>query len=242
MSFGGAFSNHLSALATAGRIYGLRVVGFVRGEEVDNPLLRQATADGAELIRISRTDYRRKHDEDWLADHRKKLAERYVLPESLVWFIPEGGTSQETAGSVAPLYREIVSDLGEAPDFICLSAGTGGTAAGLIAGAASATRIEVYPALKGNWMGGEIKKHLPPDASDNWTCVTEYSFGGYGKFPEQWIIPSSGMAKQAYIGPGLPPLEPIYTAKLFSGVLDRLSKGCYPRGSKLVVLHTGGMY
>lgn len=242
VSFGGAFSNHLSALATAGRVYGLRVVVFVRGEEVDNPLLRQATADGADLIRISRTEYRRKHDEDWLAHRCRELCAQYDLPESQIWFIPEGGTSAETAESVAPLYREIVSDLGEAPDFICLSAGTGGTAAGLISTADIATRIEVYPALKGNWMGGEIKKNLLSNASDNWTCVTDYHFGGYGKFPKEWVIPSPGMAKRAYIGPGLPPLEPVYTAKLFSGVLNRLRQGCYPSGSTLVVLHTGGIY
>lgn len=135
-----------------------------------------------------------------------------------------------------------MNDLGEAPDYLCVSAGTGGTAAGLISTADIATRVEVYPALKGSWMEKEVRKHLPAGASGNWTCITDYSFGGYGKFPEEWVIPSPGMAKRAYIGPDLPPLEPVYTAKLFSGVLDRLRKGCYPPGSTLVVLHTGGIY
>lgn len=242
VSFGGAYSNHLSALATAGRLYGLRIVVFVRGEEVDNPLLQRATKDGATLIRISRSEYRQKTSPEWLKARQQQLANRFRLPERLVWFIPEGGTSPGDLTSFAPLFQEIVADLGKPPDYLCVSAGTGGTAAGLIAAADLATRIEVYPALKGNWMADEIKQLLPPGASSNWTCINDYHYGGYGKWPAEWNVPSSGLARRAFIGPGLPPLEPVYTAKLFSGVLGRIGKGQYPAGSQIVVLHTGGIY
>lgn len=242
VSFGGAYSNHLSALATAGRIYGLKTVIYVRGEEVGNELLRQAAEDGAELIRISRAEYRQKSDADWLADRQTELAVRYGLPASLVWFIPEGGTSPDAVRAVALLYKDITNALGTTPDYLCLAAGTGGTAAGLIMEADPDTRIEIFPALKGNWMADEVQSLLPQGTSTNWACIPDYHFGGYGKFPVEWIVPSEGLAKRAFIGPGLPPLEPVYTAKLFSGVLDRMAKGRYRRGSSVVVVHTGGVY
>lgn len=243
MSFGGAFSNHLSALATAGRLYDIPVVIYVRGEEADNVTLRQAESDGAQLVRISRAEYRRKYDDDWLNEQRKILASKYGLPVSDVWPVAEGGTCPGSAKSVGRLYGEVIDQLGEAPDYLCISAGTGGSAAGIILAADPATRIEVFPALKGDWMDKEIQGFLPDAVSKNWGCVTDYHFGGYGKFPKEWIIPSDGRSKLADIGePGLPPLEPIYTAKLFYGVLDRIRKGIYPASSKIVVVHTGGIY
>lgn len=242
VSFGGAFSNHLSALSTAGRIYGLRVVIYVRGEEVDNPILQRAERDGATLIRLPRTEYRLKSDQEWLAARREELAKKIDIPPSLIWIIPEGGTDPKGLEIIGLLYQEVVGQLGRTPDYLCLSSGTGGTAAGLIAVSDPLTCVEVYPALKGNWMSAQIGRLLPAGASSNWKCIPDYHYGGYGKFPDEWIVPSSGLAKRAVVGEGLPPLEPVYTAKLFAGVLDRVRKGLYPQGSSVVVVHTGGIY
>ena len=250
-SFGGAFSNHLSALATAGRLYGLQVVIFVRGEEADNAVLDQARVDGAELILLSRTEYRKKKDHAWLMARRKEIAASYSILATWVWPVPEGGSGPGAAESVGKLYAEIMEDLGAVPDYLCLSAGTGCSAAGVIAAANEETRVEVYPALKGDWMATEIIGFLPNVKGKNWTCVTDYHFGGYGRFPKEWTArpgrptsPSTGVLAQIVdIGePNLPPLEPIYNAKLFYGVLDRISKGHYPAGSTVVVVHSGGIY
>ncbi len=243
VSFGGAYSNHVSALATAGRMYHLPVHLYIRGKEVDNPLLDHAQKEGARLTRLRRSDYRLKQQAEWLDRQLKQLAQQYNLPEGAIWFIPEGGTTVDGARNVGVLYQEVVNELGAPPDFLCISAGTGGSAAGIIQQAAPKTSIEVYPALKGNWMEAEIKQLLPLGASKNWTCITDYHFGGYGKFPREWIFPAEGMATRADIGVrGLPPLEAVYTAKLFSGVLDRMEQGKYHPGSKVVVVHTGGIY
>lgn len=243
MSFGGAFSNHLSALATAGKLYGIPVVIYVRGEEAANAILSRAESDGARLIRLSRAEYRLKYNNEWLSARRKELATEYGLPVSAVWPIAEGGTCPGSARSVGHLYEEVMNQLGEAPDYLCLSAGTGGSAASIIQAAAQTTTVEVFPALKGNWMDKEIQGLLPEVSAKNWACINEYHFGGYGKFPKEWIIASDGLAKIADIGePGLPLLEPIYTAKLFYGVLDRVRQGVYPPGSRVVVVHTGGIY
>lgn len=243
MSFGGAYSNHLSALATAGKLFEIPLTIFVRGEEVANPLLDQARADGARLIHLSRSEYRQKYDQAWLQLRRRELADFYGVQISAIWPIAEGGTGPGSARNVGKLYHEVVDALDIPPDFLCLSAGTGGSAAGVIQAAGNRTRVEVFPALKGEWMADEIRNFLPDLTNENWTTVTDYHFGGYGKFPKDWIVPSGGLAKRADIGePGLPPLEPIYTAKLFYGVLDRIRKEHYPAGSSIVVVHTGGIY
>ncbi len=244
VSFGGAYSNHLAALATAGRLYGLRVVIFVRGEEVENAVLARARADGAHLLPLSRTEYRQKKEQRWLEQQREKIARMFSVSPREVRIIPEGGTSPASSPYVGRLYAEIIAELGTAPDHLCLSAGTGGSAAGVIqAAAATATRVEVFPALRGNWMRAEIRALLPEAARCNWTTVTDYHFGGYGKFPSAWVTASPGYANRADIGvAGLPPLDPVYTAKLFYGVLDRLRSGAYAPGSSVVVVHTGGIY
>ena len=62
LSFGGAYSNHLRALAAAGKRFGFKTIGVVRGEIVSplNPVLRFAQSSGMELVAMSRTDYRTK--------------------------------------------------------------------------------------------------------------------------------------------------------------------------------------
>ena len=242
VSFGGAYSNHISALATAGRLYGFPVVLFVRGEEADNSLLRRVERDGATLVKISRTEYRRKTDPAWIAARTGELAHRFGRPPEQIIVVPEGGTSPEAIASVGELYQDIENALGSSPDYLCVSAGTGGTAAGLIAAAAVSVRVEVYPALKGGWMRGEIERLLPSPARCTWGCIDDYHFGGYGRFPANWLVAQHGLAKTVRLHPTLPLLEPVYTAKLFAGVSDRIAQGLYSPGSSVVVVHTGGIY
>jgi 1-aminocyclopropane-1-carboxylate deaminase len=242
-TFGGAYSNHIAAVAAAASVFHIRALAFIRGEEVDNPLLQDAARRGLRLVKISRSEYRQRDDLRWLDEKHKLIANEYRLPMEAVRCIPEGGTTREGMISAGGAYAETRTQLGAAPDYFCLSAGTGGTAAGIIHAADERTKIEVFPALKGDWMAGEIEKCLSPAAAKQWACISGYDFGGYGKFPAAWCSPSTGLTKRADIGePGLPPLEPIYTAKLFYGVLDRIRQGVYPEGSRVVILHTGGIY
>lgn len=238
VSFGGAYSNHVAALSAAGLRFGFTTRFFIRGEAIDNAVLNQVRKGGSELHFLSRSEYRRKHDPTLLATLG-------IDPADIV--IPEGGTTPAALASTGEIFLEVCAQLGQAPHYLCVSAGTGGTAAGILAAAlGSPTRIEVYPALKGNWMGEQLASLLDGrEATENLAVMTEYHGGGYGKFPPQWrlVTPAGALAKRVDLGdPELPPLEPVYTAKLFTGVLDRLRRGCYPAGSAVVVIHTGGIY
>ena len=62
LTFGGAHSNHIVAVAAAGRLQGLKTTGIIRGEQPENfsATLQQAMEYGMELIFVSREDYRTK--------------------------------------------------------------------------------------------------------------------------------------------------------------------------------------
>ena len=83
LTFGGAFSNHLAAVATAGRMYEFRTIGVVRGEEKSplNPTLAQAVADGMALRYISRDAYRLKQEPAFQAELLRQTGPAYLLPE-----------------------------------------------------------------------------------------------------------------------------------------------------------------
>ena len=237
VSFGGAYSNHLAALAAAGRRFDFATRMYVRGEAITNPTLEFLEDCGSELRFVDRAAYRIKHTTNW--QRSVGLTEAEVV-------IPEGGSSVAGLAPVGEVFAETVHQLGAAPDYFCLSAGTGSTAAGVIlAAGGSATRIEVYPALKGDWMRKVITDWIGGGTPAEWEIVPGCSFGGYARFPPHWefSLPPGAIATRVNIGiDGLPPLEPVYTAKLFSGVLDRVSSGSYPVGSTVVLLHTGGIY
>ena len=62
LTFGGAFSNHISATAFAAKEKGFKSIGIIRGEEhlPLNPTLHFAKQNGMELHYLSRSDYRKK--------------------------------------------------------------------------------------------------------------------------------------------------------------------------------------
>ena len=85
LSFGGAWSNHLHALAFVAQQVGMRSVGIVRGEELDanaNPMLQDAERWGMQLEFVSRQRYR-----EWTRDG-------WQAADARTWVIPEGGDNQ----------------------------------------------------------------------------------------------------------------------------------------------------
>src|SRR3989344_5233976 len=69
LSFGGAFSNHIAALAAAGKEFGFRTIGVIRGEELNpdsNPTLKLASQNGMHLHFVSREQYALKENETFI--------------------------------------------------------------------------------------------------------------------------------------------------------------------------------
>jgi 1-aminocyclopropane-1-carboxylate deaminase len=226
VTFGGAFSNHIAAVAYAGKENGFQTIGIIRGEELENKInenqtLKFAKAFGMEFEFVSREDYRNKENHDFLYDLKSKYNDFYL--------IPEGGTNNLAVKGC----EEILTEEDEIYDFVCCCVGTGGTISGLINGSKPHQKIIGFSALKGDFLRNEIRKFAK---KNNWELISEYHFGGYGKVTEELILFMNSFSKQNGIL-----LDPIYTAKMVFGVIDLINKNYFPKGSKILMIHSGGL-
>ncbi|MFC5270651.1 1-aminocyclopropane-1-carboxylate deaminase/D-cysteine desulfhydrase [Adhaeribacter terreus] len=229
LTFGGAFSNHIAAVAAAGKLFGFKTIGLIRGEEHFplNPTLQKATENGIELHYLDREAYRRKNAMEFQKKLRKQFGEVYI--------IPEGGTNALALKGCT----EIIAEIQQNFDVLCCSAGTGGTAAGLLCGLNNEKSMLVFSALKGDFLKDEIEiltQLCGGKTYRNWTLQTDYHFGGYAKTKPELFAFMQDFELQFQI-----PLEPVYTGKMFFGLFDLIRKNHFPAGTKILAVHTGGL-
>lgn len=226
LTFGGAFSNHIAAVAYAGKESGFNTIGVIRGEEVvgmidENPTLKLAQKHGMQFKFVTRSDYRKKTSELFLKKLRDEFREFYL--------VPEGGTNHLAVKGC----EEILTQQDEVFDFICCPVGTGGTISGLINCSKLGQQVLGFPALKGDFLKNEIAKFAK---KDNWQLITDYHFGGYAKINLELISFINSFKEETAI-----PLDPIYTGKMLFGIYDLIEKGFFPKDSKILAIHTGGL-
>jgi 1-aminocyclopropane-1-carboxylate deaminase len=222
LTFGGAYSNHIRAVAEAGLRHGFETIGVIRGEErlPLNPSLAHAASCGMTLTYLDRATYRRKHTAEVLARLRARWGEVSVLPE--------GGSNAAAVRGCAELPGEIEEDY----DVICCPVGTGGTLAGISAGLPPGRRAIGFAALKGAGFLTEEVARLQREAYGqvwpNWTIDLDYHFGGYARSTPDLD------AFAARHG-----VEGVYVAKMLYGLLDRVRRGAFPAGTRIVAVITG---
>ncbi|MEM8520147.1 pyridoxal-phosphate dependent enzyme [Flavobacterium sp. PL12] len=226
LTFGGAFSNHIAAAAYAGYESGFKTIGIIRGDELadkisDNPTLSFAQSCGMHLEFVSREEYRTKTEDQFIERLKSKFGDFFL--------IPEGGTN----GLAIRGCEEILNEDDAKFDYICCAVGTGGTISGIINSALPHQKVLGFPALKGDFLKGEIRNFVK---NSNWELVTDYHFGGYGKITEELVQFINKFYIQTQV-----PLDPIYTAKMVFGVMDMIERNYFPSGSKILLVHTGGI-
>ncbi len=226
LTFGGAFSNHIAAVAAVGSEFGFKTIGLIRGEELvdkvnGNPTLKFAQSCGMQFKFVTREAFRTKISEEFLQDLEREFGNFYL--------IPEGGTNTLAITGC----EEILTTHDLDYDFICCSAVTGGTLSGIINASKPHQKILGFPALKGDFLQEEISKFAK---KSNWQLITAYHFGGYAKINQELIVFINRFYKQSGI-----PLDPIYTAKMCYGIADLIQKGYFEKGSKILLIHTGGL-
>ncbi|MDE0560453.1 pyridoxal-phosphate dependent enzyme [Algoriphagus sp. NF] len=229
LTFGGAYSNHIHAVSQAAFALGIKSIGIIRGEETLplNPTLKAATEKGMQLHYVNREDFRRKKEEGFIKGLKKKFGEFYL--------IPEGGTNAEAIRGTS----EILSDEDESFTHIGTSIGTAGTFLGLIQSASLGQNILGFSTLKGEFIHKEItdlSKVFGLDLSIQHQIFTDYHFGGYAKYRQSlidfiwWFYEKFGII-----------IDPIYTGKMLAGIWDLIEKDFFPRGSKILAIHSGGL-
>ncbi len=226
LTFGGAFSNHIAATAYAAHHFGFKSVGIIRGEELANKVLNHtlSTAQqfGMQLHFVSREKYRLKDTEIFLEELQKQYPNTYL--------IPEGGTNDLAIKGCKEILTE--QDLANF-DVICCAVGTGGTITGLIEASTLHHHILGFSALKGSFLTDEIAQLTN---KQNWKILDDYSCGGYAKTNDELFQFIERFEKKYQI-----PLEHIYTGKMMFGIFDLIQKDYFPKNSRILVIHSGGL-
>lgn len=231
ITFGGAYSNHIAAMAAAGFEHNFKTIGVIRGDELANNLeeviqknatLKFASEHNMKFEFVSRSEYRTKTSVTFIRKLKEKFGDFYL--------IPEGGTNNLAVKGC----EEILNEEDAKYDIVCLAVGTGGTISGIINSSKNHQKVMGFPALKGDFLQHEINKYILK--KENWCLNTEYNFGGYAKITEELITFINKFKNETNI-----PIDPVYTGKMMFGIVDLVKKNYFKKGTKILVIHTGGL-
>ncbi|MFL6111675.1 MAG: 1-aminocyclopropane-1-carboxylate deaminase/D-cysteine desulfhydrase [Catenulispora sp.] len=228
LTFGGAYSNHIRAVAAAGRASGLATIGVIRGEEHVplNSSLAFAVAQGMRLTYMDRETYRAKDS----PSVRRSLADRF----GDFFLIPEGGSNAAAVRGCAELPGEIAEPF----DVICCPVGTGGTLAGIAAGLGPGQRAIGFAVLKGGFLTGEVAalhRETYGRVFENWHVEDDFHFGGYAKVPREL----AEFAAKFGASRGFE-VDRIYVAKMLYGITTMIHAGRFASGTRIVAVVTTG--
>ncbi|MBP6184805.1 MAG: pyridoxal-phosphate dependent enzyme [Saprospiraceae bacterium] len=225
VSFGGPFSNHLVAVAASAQRLGLPSKGIVRGHPVDNPVLAWLRSRGMTLTFLSKPEYTAAQTE---------LHEQW--PDWLV--IPMGGAHPLALEGVAELLPELRAQVQAPITHIAVPAGTGSTAAGLASALHKEETLLVFPAIKVPDLEGWFR-----------SVLDQFGVNPVGTITVDNLAPGKGFARKdtdlwAFIHnvaaeTGIT-FDPIYNGKMAQRIVALIQEDFFPRGSNVVLIHTGG--
>ena len=223
ITFGGAFSNHIAATAALGKEFGVKTLGMIRGEEIqdkwqENPTLKLAQENGMDFRFASREQYR---DKDSLTEILKK-----EFPEALI--IPEGGTNKLAVEGIQFMLTEETKSF----DYLCTAVGTGGTVAGISRFADENQEVLGFKVVDDDSLYNTVSKF---SKRNNFKLLDSHE-GGYGKISDENIRFINDFKKKYGIQ-----LDPIYTGKMMRKIFQMIEENYFPKGSRILAFHTGGL-
>lgn len=223
ITFGGAFSNHISALSAVGKILKIQTLGIIRGEELSekwkqNPTLNYAAGNGMNFRFISREEYR---DKEMIM---KRL--QLEFPDALI--IPEGGTNEKAVLGIKMMLNNDTKDF----DYLCTAVGTGGTIAGISEFCEGNQKVIGFKVVEDKSLQQKISELT---SNKNYHLI-DATFGGYGKINDENIRFINDFKAKYNI-----PLEPVYTGKMLQKVFEMIEENYFDEGSRILCFHTGGL-
>lgn len=241
VSFGGGFSNHLHALGFVCYKLGIPFNAVIRGDysAAPTPMIEDLKSWGTRIDYVDRVTYKKRNDSAYLL-HLKQQQ-----PDAMI--IPEGGSQAQALQGIKDMVDEIDIDF----DFIVAPVASGATLAGIVSAlnkrnennakdtlhhtGCNAVGVGV---LKGeDYLEGLVEQFLPASLGrSNWHIEHNYHFGGYAKAPNELQTFCNDFNNTFDFD-----IEPVYSGKAFWAVKDMLAKGMFEDGSRIVVLHTGGL-
>ncbi|WNC72891.1 pyridoxal-phosphate dependent enzyme [Thalassotalea psychrophila] len=231
LSFGGAFSNHIHALAFACSQHNLQSIGIIRGEEQyqHNFTLSWAKHWGMELEFVDRQTYKQRNNADFIEELQ------YQYPNAFI--VPEGGSNQLALAGMSEVITELNDQI--AYDYLLTPVGSGGTLAGLVKADNNQHKILGVAVLKQQgYLTEEVNTLLKDSAKscNNWQVLNQFHRGGYGKYKAEDAARILQFSQTTGV-----PFEPVYSGKMILALLDLLEQGYFEAGAKIMLLHTGGL-
>lgn len=232
LTFGGAWSNHIYATAAAGKRFGFKTIGIIRGEKhaALNATLAFAEKCGMQLHYVNREQYRQKKQATYLEKLKEEFGDVYILPEG-------GSNSLAIQGC-----EEIVQEIDIPFDIICCASGTGATLAGLISAIdrqhTPSDKMAIgFSALKGGaFLTTEVNAYLGNSNLTNWQIEDRFHFGGYAKVDAELIQFIHDFESLYDIK-----LDAVYTGKMFFGLFALIKQETFKPGTTIIAIHSGGL-
>lgn len=234
ISLGGAHSNHLHALAAAGKRFGFPTVGLLRGHPQLTPTVEDLQAFGMQLHWLGYGGYRARHEPGfwlpWLAQYPD------LQP------VPEGGGGLSGAKGCMQLKAMVCAQLNSLGwsdyDGWWLACGTGTTLAGLVL--AEKGERPVYGALAvpdDHGVAQQVQSIMQEAGSPRAAYqLFDACRGGFAKVD----APLLDFIQQTEHACGIP-LEPLYTGKALFALKQHIGAGTFKKATRLVFIHTGGL-
>ncbi|MCX7716971.1 MAG: D-cysteine desulfhydrase family protein [Candidatus Sumerlaeaceae bacterium] len=252
ITVGGIQSNHCRATAFACARLGLECHLILRGSQPGPPdgnyLLDHLA--GARFTHLPAEVYSTRRPEVVA-----ELTEHYARQGKKAYYIPVGASNAIGAWGYVRAYEELLVQCrkrGFVPDHVVSATGSGGTTAGLLAGATlpGHHRARIYGVI--------VCDDIPTFERDIRAILEEMARRWHlGLEPDQIPI----QLLDGYIGEGYAVpyeaeletirllarteghlLDPVYTGKAFYGLVEEIRKGRFRKTDKIVFVHTGGMF
>ncbi len=223
ITFGGAFSNHIAAIAALGKEAQLKTLGIIRGEELkdkwqENATLQLAHQNGMDFRFVTREEYRNK----------ESLTENFQSEYPAALIIPEGGTNEIAVEGIQYMLNSETKRF----DYLCTAVGTGGTIAGISKFAEENQQVIGFKVVDDI----SLEKKVSELSTRNNFELIEAHDGGYGKINDENIRFINDFKEKFDI-----PLDPVYTGKMLRKIFQLIDEDYFPDGSKILAFHTGGL-
>ena len=227
-SFGGPYSNHLVALAYVAKENNVKSIGYVRATKEDaiTPSLQEALAYGMQLEFIGRTNFQEIKNDLLKTNHYRSIN------NDSIYFIDEGGYGTIGAKGAATILNADCKDY----TTIIAAVATGTMLAGLINAAEAHQDIIGIPVLKNEASIETEIKNLLKDSSKPFTLLHRFHQGGYAKTNPALFDFMNQLWTLEKI-----PTDIVYTGKLLLAVDSLLKENYFKKGSKILVIHSGGL-
>ncbi|POF41435.1 1-aminocyclopropane-1-carboxylate deaminase [Pseudomonas laurylsulfativorans] len=234
ISLGGAHSNHLHALAAAGKRLGFSTVGLLRGHPQETPTVKDLQAFGMQLHWLGYAGYRARHEAGFWQPWQTRYPTLHPVPEGGGGWPGALGCMQFRAAVCAQLQGLGWSDY----DGWWLACGTGTTLAGLVLAEAGDHPVYGALAVPGDHGVAQQVETIVQQAAiaDPVYELFDASRGGFAKV-DPLLLEFIEKTEQAS---GIP-LEPLYTGKALLALKQQVEAGKFARGTRLIFVHTGGL-